>query len=155
MRAAQKAAKLEGNIELSKRIKNLMALDLGESSISEVLAFHLDNKLSKAQYNNLRKLLLARAIEDLPSYPRLMEEKTQCYPKNVVVTERVGTVSVQQLFNHTIQRLMQCEEVANLSASLKDDVKATLFFSWGFDGSTGKVISSDFLTIFQLFPKFI
>lgn len=142
LRAACSAAKKKGEAKVTKAIEKILEDDLEQKTESSaVMAFHLDNKFSKAQYNNTRKFLLDQKISLLPSYYQLSKLKKECHPDDIAVSETIASVPVQALFNHTASRIIQhssCSITSLMKERGFEEVSAELICSWGFDGSTGQ-----------------
>lgn len=102
----------------------------------EGLAFLLENGLTKRQYCNMRLQNKNHHCDIYPSYKKLLEAKQKCRPNEIVISERIVQVSMQNLLNHTAERLIIMQhEVFN---KFHDIRHVKLIASYGFDGSTGQ-----------------
>ena len=74
----------------------------------EAFAYFLDNKLSKSVYENTLKEAPCR----FPSYRAIVEIKIECSPikTSIEVTETKAKVQLQDLMNHTSERLVKLQE---------------------------------------------
>ena len=108
------------------------------------LAFLVHNNFSKAQYKSIRMTSLNHNCNIYSSYEKVREAKNECFPMNITINEYKAEVPLQNLLDHTITRLIKCqEEVIHQQFSSNDEivhVKGTLICKWGFDGSTGQSI---------------
>ena len=99
------------------------------------LAFLLVNKLSKAQYENVRSLLKEVDLLDVvPAYNHVREAKPKCIPEGLKVTETECTVPLASLLQHTSRRILESKSESELEAL---DSHLTLVAKWGCDGSSG------------------
>ncbi|EFN64878.1 hypothetical protein EAG_09125, partial [Camponotus floridanus] len=71
------------------------------------LALITQAKLSKYQYEILRKATQDIGHNIFPSYRKIIEAKKKCYPDNIIVTEKLAKVSLQDLLDHTSRRIME------------------------------------------------
>ena len=99
------------------------------------LAFFLINKFTKAQYENVRKLLKGVDLPDvLPAYNHLREAKNITVPDGLTVTETECTVPLASLLQHTSRRILESKSTSELDSL---DSNLTLVAKWGCDGSSG------------------
>lgn len=102
----------------------------------EALAFLLENDLSKRQYINMRLLNKERNCNIYPSYEEVIKCKLLCRPKEISVSESLAEVSLQNLLDHTAQRILLFQkDVLHVMADISNVV---LIASYGFDGTTGQ-----------------
>lgn len=106
----------------------------------DAVSLMVEAKLSKFQYKLIRKLALSNNCYLYPSYDQVLEAKKKCYPNDIVVNEIQAEVPLQELLNHTCQRLLevQSEVLTHIDLSNNNILKLTLFCKWGFDGSSGQ-----------------
>ncbi|XP_059216468.1 uncharacterized protein LOC131994136 isoform X2 [Stomoxys calcitrans] len=100
----------------------------------KALGLILDASLSKHQYEVLRSSAREIGFDIYPSYHQVLEAKKKCYPANVQVQESCSKVSLQQLLDHTVTRILMTKtenEVTELPNELQ------MFSKWGCDGSSG------------------
>jgi len=78
-------------------------------SVEEALALIIDAKLTKSQYTLIRSQAKQRNANIYPAYNKILEAKSQCYPRKdqVLITEISAEVTLQSLLNHTIQQIFQ------------------------------------------------
>lgn len=95
----------------------------------------MDNNLTKNQYTNIRIGSKARNSNIYPSYDKVLIAKKQCYPNNVIITECSAEIPLQDLLNHTAQRILQIPSVHCMNINIE---KCELLSKWGCDGSNGQ-----------------
>lgn len=113
-------------------------LPVKKFTVNEALALMVDLKLSKPKYENLRSQNKHRNADILPPYYRVVEAKTECYPSKEFVTlsDFGAEVELQQLLNHTIERLiLTCDQ--NLIQEVVEP-KLHVTYKWGMDGASGQ-----------------
>ncbi|XP_044572126.1 uncharacterized protein LOC123257374 [Drosophila ananassae] len=103
---------------------------------NEALAYILENSLTKQQYVNTRILNINHHSDIYPSYNQVIEAKMQCRPKGIEVTETTAQVSLQNLLNHSAERIIQMQK--DVFKQSLDSSVVKLICSYGFDGSTGQ-----------------
>ena len=104
-------------------------------SDDEALALFVDCKFTKNQYNRIRRTLNQKGINVLPTYKRIAEVKTRCYPK-IEVSETSTTIKLQDLLDHTAKRILKIENVKN-NVLKKQRTVFELISKYGCDGSSG------------------
>lgn len=102
----------------------------------DALAILVSAKLSRYQYDLIR----SSAPDRFPSYKIVQTAKKKCFPDNITISETSATVPLQDLLNHTVQRLI--ESVENIVKIHFEDSNCKLhslclYSKWGFDGSSG------------------
>lgn len=110
-------------------------LPVKKFTVNEALALMVDLKLSKPKYEQLRSQNKDRNADLLPPYYRVVEAKAECYPPKEFITlsELGAEVELQQLLNHTIDRLIQtCDR------NLSQEPKLQATYKWGMDGASGQ-----------------
>lgn len=95
----------------------------------EALALIVDAKLSRYQYNLIRK----KDKEVFPSYTTVQGAKKKSYPF-ITVTESSAEVKLLQLLDHTAESLIQVQQP--VIDSLSEIIETCLFYKWGFDGTS-------------------
>lgn len=94
---------------------------------------YVDNKLTKDQYIDIQPTDIERV------QVRILEAKKESYPDNINITEISGTIPVQSLLNHTIQRLaFVIQEVLKANIEKYDPSNIKVIFKWGCDGASGQ-----------------
>lgn len=111
------------------------------ASKDEALALILDQGLTKEQYCSIRDDIRKRNVDIYPIYKNVAEQKKQCRPGKINVSETVAKVSLQDLLEHTAFRIvtLQKDVIHGVLANQHTDfLSAELIVSYGFDGSTGQ-----------------
>lgn len=102
-------------------------------SADDALAVLIDAKLSREQYDIIRK----SAPEKFPAYKTVQAAKKLCYPKDITVTETSASVKLQALLDHTTERLCLTLESVIEHLQTEELNHLCLLSKWGFDGSSG------------------
>lgn len=117
-----------------KAYKRSLEQEIKIMSGEDALAMMIKAKLSRSQYEVVR----ASAPDRFPSYKVIQKIKTECYPRNTAVTETSASVPLQDLLNHTSERLSQSiGDVLKTHVNDSELQKLRLYSKWGFDGSSG------------------
>ncbi|KAL4705865.1 hypothetical protein ACJJTC_019300 [Scirpophaga incertulas] len=107
-------------------------------SSDEALGLFLSLKLTKRQYNILRKCVNEKDSNAsiFPSYYQVQQAKLECYPSKdaTTVTESSAKVKLQALLDITTKRI-----IAPLVFD-SDFKELTLISKWGFDGASNQAI---------------
>lgn len=124
----------------TKRILKSIPTPSDEKQFSneEALALFLDLKLTKQQYTQLRLRAIEKGSNLYPSYHHITAAKKDCLPPRdtIKITPISAEVQLQDLLNHTAQRLLQSFKGSDLKKY--GNCKLTLFCKWGCDGSSGQ-----------------
>ncbi|XP_039150315.1 uncharacterized protein LOC120285016 [Drosophila simulans] len=104
-------------------------------SPDEALAYLLENTLTKQQYISTRLLNKSHNSDIYPPYNEVIEAKLQCRPEGIEVMENTAQVLLQNLLDHTAQRLIKLQ--SDVFKEFPDIFKIKLICSYGFDGTTG------------------
>lgn len=137
-----------GHHDILKKIKSIFAESeqAFDENVNEVTSFSEvetialieDLKLSKWQYETLRKHLEGKYIYVFKTYKSLSATKKECYPdmKSVSISEKCARINLQDLLNHTCSRILKIEDVlGNLTKS--ENVRSLVMTSkWGCDGAS-------------------
>lgn len=104
------------------------------------LSILIECKLSKSQYQGIRLISLEQNCKLYPSYKKVLEAKNLCYPprSSIKITESSSEVELQQLLNHTAQRILQTQEEVIATLTDKELQNLKFFCKWGCDGSSGQ-----------------
>ncbi|XP_046802342.1 uncharacterized protein LOC124418816 isoform X1 [Lucilia cuprina] len=94
----------------------------------KALGMVIDGQLSRFKYNVVR----SKAPQ---TYKCIRQAKKYCYPTNINVTESSAFVPLQDLLNHTTNRLILSIGVKKLISLQNKEL--VLLTKWGFDGTTG------------------
>ena len=81
--------------------------DKNTFSCDEALHQMIYLQLSKEKYNFLRQEHLKNNHEVYPSYKNLLNAKKMCYPENILVKKNKITIQLQDLVDHTANRLYE------------------------------------------------
>lgn len=132
----QEACSVSGNIPhmVKKNVKNITSY-----TDDEALALIVENKSTKNEYLNMRHGAIERGVDLYPSYHKILDAKTRCYPGNeyITVTDSIAEVKLQALLDHTATRIVKVSESVTGMLSIEQLDKLTLLSKWGFDGSSG------------------
>ncbi|KAE8741256.1 hypothetical protein FOCC_FOCC013211, partial [Frankliniella occidentalis] len=130
---------LTESIERGNKFKNVR-----NYSPDEALALKLNLGLSRNKYDTMRMGMVAHGLPKMYPPKKVIEEaEGRCMPDPTAITNREGLseVSLQELLDHTANRLVHMVE--DKIASLREgnepfkDLQITLISKWGFDGSSG------------------
>lgn len=96
-------------------------------------------KLSKWQYNNLRKTVQDAGANVFPSYYSIQKTKQQCYPCNndIDITDTSAQIKLQALLDLTAKRILKIIDNNNINDDMKD---LQLISKWGFDGASNQSV---------------
>jgi hypothetical protein len=103
-------------------------------SPDEALGLFLSLKLTKWQYNSLKKSVNDTGSNIFPSYYQVQHAKQECYPPKdaITVTETSAKIKLQALLDITTRRIM-------MPIVIDSDCKElTLISKWGFDGASNQ-----------------
>lgn len=135
--AAQMNARASGDHETAAILKKSLSPPRDSTTIpsprltaTEALSLLMEAQLSRHQYNVIRRY----AIDIFPSYKAVQNEKKKCYPEDIRVTEQTAEVPIQNLLNHTAERIVDSQK--DVIGAAKSN-QLTLFSKIGFDGSSG------------------
>lgn len=109
-----------------------------QANPDDILSLIVEAKLTKHQYLLVKSFVNSRTSSDLmPSYKKVLNAKKQCYPSEITVTESSAEVALQNLLDHTANRILESQKnvLENISPQLLGNM--VLIGKWGFDGSTG------------------
>jgi hypothetical protein len=108
----------------------------------EALGVLIDRNLTVDSYNSLHLNLKNRQLPAFPPYYQVLEAKKSCYPDGILVSEREASVPLQNLLQHTLNRILKLNEEVYMRyreiRQYNDNVKCSFIGNWGFDGSTGQ-----------------
>lgn len=120
----QRANKIKKSFDTKKSIVPYTA--------EEALGFILDNKLNKQQYINIRCEAKKRNADIYPAYEYIIEAKKKCYPENCRISDVSCSVPLQDLLNHTTNRIISVTEITDI----EDCNEFEMIYKWGCDGSS-------------------
>lgn len=105
----------------------------------KALAMYVDNKLTKDTYIDIQQTAKSHNANIFPPYNTLLEAKKACYPKDIEITEISGTIPLQSLVDHTINRLtVVLHDVLKSQRNTYDPNTLKVIFKWGCDGASGQ-----------------
>lgn len=143
--AAQMQYRAIGEVNKAKLIKDIASSatskPVAESHASytpdKALSLVIESNLTKHQYNLLRKSAMELNCHIYPNYESITEAKKKCYPEGIICTETKAEVSLQNLLNHTAERLLLFlnDVLLHLSPNQRQDL--CLISKYGCDGSGG------------------
>lgn len=102
--------------------------------LEKALGTMLSLKLTKWQYNTLRKITQQENVELFPSYYCIQKAKQECYPskEDIEISDTSVKIKLQAILDLTANRLLKGIEI-------KDDDKDLILVSkWGFDGASNQ-----------------
>lgn len=109
-------------------------------TVTKALIKYVEADLTRKQYNVIRS-----GLEDIyPCYSLLQKGKKECYPKDIYVSEAIAEVTLQNLLDHTIQRLCMYLEEVLVTATEAEIQNMTLICKWGCDGSKAQEFKQKF-----------
>ncbi|KAI4465067.1 aspartyl/lysyl-trna synthetase [Holotrichia oblita] len=128
-----------------KRMKNIHDTPsysaLKPYSPEEALALIIDSSMGKEDYIHWQKGAKSRGANIYPPYNVIAQTKRQCYPNNIKITETEVQIPVQDILDHTIQRLAHVQQdVLLLHHDHEKNSAIKVVYKWGLDGSGGHSI---------------
>ena len=148
-------------------LENGIALDPKETILpfneDECIALIENTKLSRYQYDTIRKLACEKNADIFVPYYRLTSAKQRCYPSYndtnnendvndksdrdesdesdesddiIQITEKRASVHLQELLNHTCSRILQIPEVLAKIAEYGPQLSLVMTSKWGCDGAS-------------------
>lgn len=107
----------------------------------EALALIIDLVMGKEDYIHWQKGAKSRGANIYPAYNVISQTKEQCYPKNIEITETEVQIPVQDILDHTVQRLSHVQQdVLLLHHDHAKNSTIKVIYKWGLDGSGGHSI---------------
>ncbi|GAB0091396.1 uncharacterized protein DMENIID0001_062370 [Sergentomyia squamirostris] len=155
--SAEKKAREEKRFALSNLIKEATSTDhsaeemltkykrphttVRKATISEALSLFVDGNFTRRQWDLLHQF----DKEKFPCYSVLQKAKVECFPENVIVSEREAEVKLQSLLDHTSQRLcMELKEVIVEHCTEEEQANMELISKWGSDGTSQEKYNQKF-----------
>lgn len=104
----------------------------------ECIALMEDARLSKWQYETIRKQVQGKHVNIFQIYRNLVFARSLCYPPegSIIITEKGARVILQALLDHTCSRILQIPEVRLQLSEAGDHVSLTMTSKWGCDGAS-------------------
>lgn len=105
----------------------------------ECISLIEDAKLSKWQYDSIRKQIAAKNADVLIPFKSLALAKQKCYPslEHIKITEKGADVDLQPLLNHTCKRILEIPLVEDSLIGNNAELSLTMISKWGCDGASG------------------
>ena len=96
----------------------------------EALAYMIKQNLTQAQYQEQRNEGLKRGANFLPPYSKISEAMKQSLPNNINYESDCVWVSMQEVLNHRLSRLLDSEMIERLQIlqDLYPDMKVLLYY---------------------------
>ena len=122
----------------------------------EAIALMLQLGLSRDNYITLRKALLGKGVEVLPSYGSIQEKKKSIIPSPIEVTDRKARIGLSTLLENTALRIACDFSTEQLNKINTYDLQ--LICKWGCDGlsslseykqTTSSQTSSEYKSVFM------
>lgn len=122
-------------------IENLLNNDENSNksfSSEECLALIEDAKLSRWQYDTIRKRAAEKDVHIFIPYKNLAEVRETCYtvPTSLSINEKGARIGLQQLPYHTCTRLLQVPNILSELPEGGSTIKITMITKWGCDGAS-------------------
>ena len=125
----------------------------------EALNIMVATDLSKESYVFLREAHRKKQCYMYPSYEKVLCEKQKCYPEGIKVEEFQATIPLQNLLDHTAQRLVVGQQTAidvcmmsntpndvtqinNNNQTAQEKLSLELLYKYGIDGSGDQALYS-------------
>ncbi|CAL4125291.1 unnamed protein product [Meganyctiphanes norvegica] len=105
----------------------------------EAVLLNVENNLPSPLYHELRITAKKKHADIYPTYREVSLSKFACYPEGMQLSHNVSEVPLQNLLNHSAERILQLQkhELVKLKPNSKDRYKLILTVKWGYDGSSG------------------
>lgn len=115
---------------------------VGERTLmpDEALAIFVEGNFSKKQYETIRSGCKSANSKVYPPYYVIQKAKEECYPpkNSIKVTETCGAVKLQDLLNHTAERILITQSDVLLKLDTDNLKHMKLICKWGCDGTSGQ-----------------
>ena len=141
--AAAKSAKAENNPTLSFVIKktvdsndNILKVkkaiatpDVIKMKTEDALALKVHSDLSDNQYQMIRNSSKLHNADIYPTLHNIFEEKKNCYPKELHITETSAKCSLKSMIDHTLKRIVHvCQDEILMENNGNDLTGIIIFF---------------------------
>lgn len=134
------ATKVNNMISNSKKQTPIML------SAETALALISSCGLSQDDYQTIRNVAKSHQADIFPSYHQVLKAKKECLPTNIEVTDTCAEQALQNLLDHTSQRLVSIDSIREtIFGTIEPDknnnelvLELNLRCKWGFDGATGQ-----------------
>ena len=127
----------KASIDPKKARKSLDTSDPIKMKISEGLALKVATDLSDSQYQMLRNSSIKHNANIYPTLHEIAIAKKECYPDDIEFTETSAKCKVQNMINHTLNRILSID---NLKTQLHDVNTCKFYLKIGMDGASSQSI---------------
>lgn len=137
LKAAERSGKSSGKLELARSIRNVA--NQHKLTPDEGLLMTIEADLSQRQYMKIKNLLKLRGNDVLPSLSEILKAKKKCRPSGLEVSNSVASIPLQNILDHTAQRIVKVEEekiIQMMESSNLTELNLTGTSKWGCDGSS-------------------
>ena len=110
---------------------------------AEALSLKIQCDLSDDQYQLIRNNSLIHNADIYPTLHALLKEKNKCYPLGLNITETQALCPLQNMVDHTLERIVQvpeAQEKLQNATSTDDNSTGTLHCKIGFDGASSQSV---------------
>ncbi|XP_071581303.1 uncharacterized protein [Temnothorax nylanderi] len=109
-------------------------------SANVALSIMVEAKLTKKQYNIIRSSMKKHNCRLYPNYNAVRAAKELCYPPrfSITITESSADIKLQDLLDHTCERLLFTQREVIRSLNTEMFIKADLICKWGCNESPGQ-----------------
>jgi len=106
---------------------------------NKALSLLVSSTLTKHQYQLIRLNAKENDFDMYPTYHLIKDAKSRCYPPNKAfkIIDSLAEINVQELLDHTVFRIIQCQWSVIDSILGENIISMILVTKWDFDGSTG------------------
>ena len=127
----------KASIDPKKARKSLDTSDPIKMKVSEGLALKVATDLSDSQYQMLRNSSIKHNANIYPTLHEIAIAKKECYPDDIEFTETSAKCKVQNMINHTLDRILSID---NLKTQLHDVNTCKFYLKIGMDGASSQSI---------------
>jgi len=129
---AKDPKKVKGN-------RNIVDEDVITYTSAEAVLLTIENDLLSRVYKEIRLSAKSRYADIYPTYAEVTKGKFACYPGGIAYNHGVTEVPLQNLLNHTAERILQNQKdiLSKIQPNTRDRYKVILNLKWGYDGSSG------------------
>ena len=102
----------------------------------EALAFILENKVTKLQYQRMRNNAIRRHANIYPAYNEVRAWKKLILPPNIKISAKDCSVSIQDTLDHQLESLLKDENLLDRCRRFceMDNIRLSLIAKYGCDG---------------------
>ena len=105
----------------------------------QALALKINCDLSDQQYQMIRNVSLQQNADIFPPLKKLLQEKKECYPESLEVSEVHSKVPLQSMLDHTLKRILSLAE-DDLSSMNGEIISGRLYVKLGMDRASSQSI---------------